>query len=1082
MAIEEEVLQKIPQPPPKPIIGNALDLNAHARAESMMHLAQKYGPIFQLMTPAGVTVVVSGYQLVNELCDQERFKKRVGASLRIMRDDSSPSLFTSETDDPVWRKAHNILMPNFSLRAMKSYHTMMLDIAVQLMDKWSRQNFDDEVDVPGDMTRLTLDTIGLCGFDYRFNSFYRDEPHPFVRAMTAALTESMTRPARIPVEKQLLFYKEIQFNQNMKYMNSVVNTVIHERRESGQDKNDLLGCMLNQPDKETGEKLDDDNIRAQIITFLVAGHETTSGLLSFAIYFLLKHPLVMQKAREEVDRNFGTDVSILPTYDQVTRLQYISQILKESLRLWPTAPGFALASIKDEEILGDTYKVTKDDAILAFSLMLHRDKSVWGDDAEEFRPERFSPENEAKILPNAYKPFGNGIRACIGRQFALQEATLVLGMLLQRFELVDHTDYHLKLKETLTIKPDHFKIKVKPYEGREIKIMPGQSQQITIQADKHEEQPQPVSTTESRKHNTPLLLLFGSNTGTAEDLAHQIAADGDMKGFATTVAPLDDYTNKLPQKGAVIIVTASYNGQPPDNAVQFCSWLKSGNVASANLQGVKYTVFGCGNTDWADTYQAIPKLIDSALAEFGATRLCPRGEGNVKSDFDGQFQSWYKGLWNTLAERLSLREVMPQDTKKANLYTIELITNEEVRSVLQAAGVRPMEVMANIALTKNEGAFSWERTVNHLEIAVPESIRYVTGDHLGVIAQNDVLVVKRVLKRFGFDEFTKIRISQNSDRKTLLPIGDPITASRLLSLYVELQSVATRSQIATLANYAHDPAEKQSLMAFGNDDELYQAQVLKLRKSVIDLLDEYPSCVLPFSIYLEMLSIMHPRFYSISSSPLKDARHCSITVARVGGPAMSGHGTFKGVCSNFLDDLIAEDDILGFIQKATTPFRLPADPSKPLIMVGPGTGVAPFRAFLQERAVLKEQGVAIGKSMLFFGCRNPQCDFLYEDELKAFERQGITELYAAFSRVDGQPRCYVQNRIREQKDKVWSLIQNGAYIYICGDATRMAPDVQRTFTGIYQEKTHKSEQEAKAWLDELVSQRRYQVDIWEANV
>lgn len=1072
-------LREIPQPPAKPVVGNALDVKRGARAQSLMALTRQYGPIFRLVTPMNSLIVVSGFDLVDELCDEKRFHKRVGASLQVIRGNSSPSLFTADSDDPLWRKAHNILIPNFSFRAIQSYHPMMLDIATQLMEKWSRLNFDDEVSVTDDMTRLTLDTIGLCGFDYRFNSFYREKPHPFVRAMSDVLTEAMTRPNRIPLENKLLFYKQHQFIQNFKYMNSVVDTVIQERRRSGEDRKDLLGCMLTQADKETGEKLDDDNIRAQIITFLVAGHETTSGLLSFAIYHLLKHPLVLAKAYDEVDRVYGTDVSVLPTYNQVNQLQYIQQILKETLRLWPPAPGFALASYNDEEIIGHEYKITKEDNLLVNSLMLHRDKAVWGEDAELFKPERFSPQEEAKIPANAYKPFGNGMRSCIGRQFALQEATLVLGMILQRFQLIDPANYQLKIKETITIKPDHFKIQVKPREGREIKLVSRQPAQITVLPSRHEEKSQASSTEQNiPKHNTPLLVLFGSNMGTTEDVAHQIAEDGKLKGFLPTVAPLDDYTNKLPKEGVVVIVSASYNGQPPDNAVHFCDWLRSGKPSAEALEGVKYTVFGCGNTDWTTTYQAIPKLIDSTLAEFGATRIYPRGEGNVKADFDGQFQAWYSALWSTLAEKLSLQQDMIKETQQSALYSVEVVTNEEVRSVLQSAGVRPMNVVTSIELTKNNGSHPWTRTVRHLEIELPKGLRYVAGDHLGVIPRNGITTVRRVLKRFGFDEYSKIRLTQNSDRRTLLPLNEPVPVLLLLSLYVELQSIATRKQIATLTSYTQNSSEKQALESLANDDEQYRQHVLDQRKSVIDLLEEYPTCALPFNIYLEMLPIMRPRYYSISSSPLADAQHCSITVARVEGPALSGHGTFRGICSNYLDDAKPDDSLLAFIQKTTTPFRLPDDPAKPLIMVGPGTGIAPFRGFLQERAALKKQGKNVGPAMLFFGCRHPECDFLYEDELKQFEQQGITELYTAFSRVDGQPKCYVQQRIREQKEKNWKLIQDGAYIYICGDATSMAPAVLKEITDLYQEKTGSSAQEAENWIKELTDQHRYQVDIW----
>jgi cytochrome P450/NADPH-cytochrome P450 reductase len=218
--------------------------------------------------------------------------------------------------------------------------------------------------------------------------------------------------------------------------------------------------MLSGVDKKSGERLDDLNIRYQVITFLIAGHETTSGLLSFAIYFLLQNPEVLARAYEEVDRVLGPDPSGPPSYAQVNQLTYLDQVLKESLRLWPTAPVFALSPHK-ETMIGERYRMKKPYQIVVLTPMLHRDPAVWGERAEVFDPANFSREAERRRPANAYKPFGNGQRACIGRQFALQEAALVLGMVLQRFKLIDHTGYRLQLKETLTIKPDGFRIRVR---------------------------------------------------------------------------------------------------------------------------------------------------------------------------------------------------------------------------------------------------------------------------------------------------------------------------------------------------------------------------------------------------------------------------------------------------------------------------------------------------------------------------------------------------------------------------------------------------------------------------------------------
>ena len=272
-----------------------------------MKLAQEYGPIYWLDMLGKPVVIVSGFELVDELCDESRFDKSVRGALRRLRDFAGDGLFTAYTQEPNWSRAHNILLPSFGQRAMQGYHPMMLDIAEQLVLKWDRLNADDEIDVTHDMTSLTLDTIGLCGFGYRFNSFYRESPHPFVGAMIGALGTSMETRG-LPLETMLKKDRERKLRADIRYMNEMVDRIVRERRESGDDladKPDLLSHMLSGVDRKTGERLDDLNIRYQVITFLIAGHETTSGLLSFAVYYLLNNPDVLARASAEVDRVLG---------------------------------------------------------------------------------------------------------------------------------------------------------------------------------------------------------------------------------------------------------------------------------------------------------------------------------------------------------------------------------------------------------------------------------------------------------------------------------------------------------------------------------------------------------------------------------------------------------------------------------------------------------------------------------------------------------------------------------------------------------------------------------------------------------
>ena len=352
-------------------------------------------------------------------------------------------------------------MSPFSLQAMRDYMPRMVDIADQLMDKWDRLNEGDEVDVPDDMTRLTLDTIALCGFGYRFNSFYRDTPHPFVQAMVRTLSESQARARQLPIQTRLKIRAQRQVEEDQAFMNDLVDRLIAERRAQGDagDTTDLLGRMLTGVDRQTGAGLPDANIRAQCITFLIAGHETTSGLLSFALYYLLKNPAFLERARAEVDEVLGATPPVPPS-SRCTGSPTCGRSSTSACvcgRPHPASP--ATRSRTPSSAAGTPSRRTR--TITVLTPALHRATSVWGPDAAEFNPEHMAPERLAAVPPAVYKPFGTGQRACIGRQFALQEAALVLGMLLQRFDLVDHLDYQLVTKTTLTVKPADFRIQVR---------------------------------------------------------------------------------------------------------------------------------------------------------------------------------------------------------------------------------------------------------------------------------------------------------------------------------------------------------------------------------------------------------------------------------------------------------------------------------------------------------------------------------------------------------------------------------------------------------------------------------------------
>jgi cytochrome P450 / NADPH-cytochrome P450 reductase len=1038
--------EDFPGPPGLPFIGNVRAIDLAQPIESLMSLAREYGPVFKLTTPGGISAVVSGVDLVSEICDDARFDKVITAGLSILAEGPvDAGLFTAHTDDPMWARAHGILLAPFSMQAMREYMPAMIDIADQLMDKWDRLNPGEEIDVPADMTRLTLDTIALCGFGYRFNSFYRETPHPFVQAMIRVLDESQARLRQLPIQTRLKISAQRQFEEDQAFMADLVDDLIRKRRAMGDaaDNSDLLGRMITGVDKQTGLTLPDENIRAQCITFLVAGHETTSGLLSFAIYFLLEHPEYLDRAREEVD-----------------------QVLDEALRLWPTAAGFRRHARENTVIGGGRYAIPEDLGMMVLSPMLHRDKSIWGEDAEEFNPDHTTPERMSAIPPNAYKPFGTGQRACIGRQFALQEAVLVLGMLLQRFELIKDPNYRLHTKVTLTVKPADLYIQVKRRADRPI----DKAQPLTVSSEA-QVKPRPGV---SNAHHTPLAVLFGSNLGTAEGIANRLAQEGTERGYDVTLGSLDDYVQQLPAKAA-ILVCSSYNGLPPDNAVKFHHWLSQ--AESTTFEDLSYTVFGCGNTEWATTYQAVPTQLDAGLEQHGATRIHPRGAGDARGDFDAAYRNWHDTLWRDIGTALGVDA--PHETDESQPRLAITVTNRQVTNpVIMSYHAQAAVVRDNYELL---GAAA-DRSTRHLEVALPPGMEYKAGDHLGVLPRNNINLIRRVMLHFGLDAGSYLTIIPNRGSHTHLPTDEPAPLLGVLGSCVELQDPATRGDIEAMLRHTDDPEQRSSLEALvGSDDasqERFRNEVLGRSRSLLDLLEDYPACAMPFEVFLDRLPPLRPRYYSISSSPMISPNLASITTGVLRGPARSGTGEFAGVCSSYLESNAPNSTVFAFVREPTIAFRPPENPHLPMIMIGAGTGLAPFRGFLQERAAQRAQGVPVATSLLFFGCRTSEDDYLYEDELRRYEADGVVKVDAVFSREGNAQRRYVQDAIIQRADEVWDLVDNQrANIYVCGNANTMAPGVRTALIQVFQMKSGAST-DGNNWLAGLRAEGRFLEDIW----
>jgi unspecific monooxygenase len=432
-----------------PVLGDVLGIESDTPAQSAVRLAG-LGPVIEFRFLGARYVVAAGGEAVTDVNDESRFCKHVGPDIAALRIIGGDGLFTAYNDEPNWARAHELLMPAFSQAAMRRYHDDMLDVTAELTDRWdARARTGQAVDVSADATRATLETIGRCAAGYSFGCFDSDDTHPFVEHMVSALKGS----DRVGVLRETFLpgivatWAERRVRRDARYLHAIADEIVGRRRADDRGRGDLLDIML-------GSDLDAANIRYQLINFLVAGHETTSGAMSFALYFLSRHPEVAARARAEVDRVWGAEDR--PGFELVAKLRYVRRVVDESLRLQPPVPGYYRAA-RHDTVLAGIHEMRRGDWVLALTATLHRDPR-WGPDPEAFDPDRFTPARVKARPGGLYKPFGTGERSCIGRQFALHEAVLMLAALLRRYHFVPEPDYELQVQERLTMMPRDFRL------------------------------------------------------------------------------------------------------------------------------------------------------------------------------------------------------------------------------------------------------------------------------------------------------------------------------------------------------------------------------------------------------------------------------------------------------------------------------------------------------------------------------------------------------------------------------------------------------------------------------------------------
>jgi sulfite reductase (NADPH) flavoprotein alpha-component len=538
-----------------------------------------------------------------------------------------------------------------------------------------------------------------------------------------------------------------------------------------------------------------------------------------------------------------------------------------------------------------------------------------------------------------------------------------------------------------------------------------------------------------------LTILFGSQTGNAKLVATELKAKLEANNIATTLVSMADYKAKQlkSESHIVAIVSTHGEGDAPDDAVELHAFLAS--KKAPKLPNLHFAVLGLGDSSY-EFFCQTGKDFDQRLADLGAKRILDRLDCDV--DYEASVNVWSDALMAKIAD-----EMVQAEAGHSQLTTI---ASESTLNVVEYNKKFPFK--ASLLVSQKITGRDSVKDIRHIEVSLQDSgIQYQVGDALGVWFNNDAQLVEELLELLAIDKNESIKLAEQS-----LTISDALIEKLELTL-----------SYPTFAKAYNEYAASDELAAKLEDKAVLRVYLAE--RQIIDVVRDYPA-KLSAQQLVDALRPMAPRLYSIASSQAEVEDEVHLTVAVV---EYDAHGyRHQGGASGFLAKRLEEGgEVRVFVEKNDN-FRLPENPDTPVIMIGPGTGIAPFRAFMQQR----EADEAQGKNWLFFGNPNYTQDFLYQVEWQRFVKDGVVDKVSlAFSR-DQEEKVYVQHRLLEQGAEVYQWLQDGAHIYVCGDADHMAKDVNDALMSIVQLHGDKNTEQAEQYIMELRRAKRYQKDVY----
>ncbi|MBG9815500.1 assimilatory sulfite reductase (NADPH) flavoprotein subunit [Bacillus safensis] len=554
--------------------------------------------------------------------------------------------------------------------------------------------------------------------------------------------------------------------------------------------------------------------------------------------------------------------------------------------------------------------------------------------------------------------------------------------------------------------------------------------------------PSPTAAAPAQPVSKDVTVLYGSQTGNSEGLAKKTAQHLEEKGFQVTLSSMSDFKPNSLKKihNLLIIVSTHGEGDPPDNALSFHEYVHGRRAPK--LDHLSFSVLSLGDSSY-EFFCQTGKEFDERLKELGGTRLFDRVDCDL--DYDEPFSEWLQGVASSLSEGEAAAN--PQESADASTQT----------AASEYSRTNPFyaEVLENINLN---GRGSNKET-RHLELSLEGSgLVYEPGDSLGIYPTNDPALVDELITTCGWDAEEAVTVHKNGDT---LPLKEALTS------HFEI-TVLTKPLLQKMASFTKSEA-LQALLEEGNEEKL---KAYLAGRDLVDAARDFGPFEGTAADFTAILRKIPARLYSIASSLKANEEEVHLTIGAV---RYDAHGRERqGVCSILCAERLEPGDTLPVYIQHNQNFKLPENHEAPIIMVGPGTGIAPFRSFMQER----EEVGADGKSWLFFGDQHFVTDFLYQTEWQKWLKDGVlTKMDVAFSR-DSEEKVYVQHQMKKQSKELFEWLEQGAYVYVCGDEKHMAHDVHNTLLSIIQEEGAMSKEKAESYLANLQQQKRYQRDVY----